>query len=82
MCDIMLSIPEESLLVMKATPEQLGSELRIAAAMKLYELGRLSSAPRHNSPAFPAHCFWPSSATTVSQRFARTKRSCEDVANA
>jgi len=41
--DITLSIPEESLVALRATREHVGEELRRAAAIKLYELGRLSS---------------------------------------
>jgi predicted HTH domain antitoxin len=40
---ITLSIPDETLIALKLTPEQLGTELRLAAAIKMYELGRLSS---------------------------------------
>ena len=43
MGDITLSIPDELLLALKLTPEQLAHDLRLAAAVKLYELGRLSS---------------------------------------
>ena len=43
MCEIRLSVPDEALSALRLTPEQLGAELRLAAAMKLYELGRLSS---------------------------------------
>lgn len=43
MSEITLSIPDEALVALKVSPERLGAELRLAAAMKLYELGRLSS---------------------------------------
>ncbi|MGH7822206.1 MAG: UPF0175 family protein [Candidatus Binatia bacterium] len=37
------SIPDEALLSLKLTPEQMESELRLTAAIKLYELGKLCS---------------------------------------
>lgn len=43
MSEITLSIPDEALVALKVNPEQMGAELRLAAAIKLYELGRLSS---------------------------------------
>lgn len=43
MSQITLVVPDESLLALKVTPDQLGAELRLVAAVKLYELGRLSS---------------------------------------
>jgi predicted HTH domain antitoxin len=43
MSQIVLEVPEESLLALKLEPQALGDELRLAASIKLYELGRLSS---------------------------------------
>jgi predicted HTH domain antitoxin len=43
MFDIKLSLPDEALVALKRTPDQMAEEIRMAAAMKLYELGRLSS---------------------------------------
>lgn len=43
MFDIKLSLPDEALVALKRTPSELAEEIRLAAAMKLYELGRLSS---------------------------------------
>ena len=43
MSEISLQVPDEALAALKVTPEQLASGIRLAAAVKLYELGRLSS---------------------------------------
>ena len=43
MSEITLSIPDETLLALKVNAEQMGTEIRLAAAVKLYELGRISS---------------------------------------
>jgi predicted HTH domain antitoxin len=38
-----IEVPSETLLALDLSPEEMAAELRLAAAMKLYELGRLSS---------------------------------------
>ncbi|MEW6127049.1 MAG: UPF0175 family protein [Acidobacteriota bacterium] len=43
MTEIILRIPEEALAALNLSPTETADELRFAAAVKLYELGRLSS---------------------------------------
>src|SRR2546425_11096215 len=43
MRELTIPVPEETLAALQLTPAAMSAELRIAAAMKLYELRRLSS---------------------------------------
>jgi predicted HTH domain antitoxin len=40
---VILDIPDESLLSLKLSEQTIGGEIRMAAAMKLYEMDKLSS---------------------------------------
>lgn len=43
MPEITLSVPDGLLVALRSEPDEIGAKLRIAAAMKLYEMGQLSS---------------------------------------
>lgn len=57
MSQITLTIPDETLLALKVSPDQLGAEVRLAAAVKLYELGRLSSGAAASLAGIPRTVF-------------------------
>jgi predicted HTH domain antitoxin len=43
MTDIIIQIPDDTIMALKCLPQDIGSEIRMLAAVKLYEMGRLSS---------------------------------------
>jgi predicted HTH domain antitoxin len=57
MSEITMNVPDETLLALKVSPDQLAAELRLAAAVKLYELGRLSSGAAATLAGVPRALF-------------------------
>jgi predicted HTH domain antitoxin len=57
MSQVTFSIPDEFLLALKATPEILAARIRIAAAVKLYEMGQLSSGATSQLAGVPRPYF-------------------------
>ena len=63
MSKITMNLPEKASLALKVPDAALGGELLLAAAVKLYELGRLSSGAAAELAGLPKPLFWPSSLT-------------------
>lgn len=57
MSQIVLDVPNESLLALRTTPEAVGVRLLLAAAVKLYEIGELSSGAAASLAGLPRVVF-------------------------
>ena len=55
--EITMSVPDEALSALQMTPQQFGAELRLAGAVKLYEIGRLSSGAAARVAGIPRTVF-------------------------
>ena len=57
MSQVILDIPAEAMLALKLSSQEMGETLRMAAAVKLFELGRLSSGAAARPAGVPRTVF-------------------------
>lgn len=57
MTEIVLRVPEETALLLRVSTEGVGPKLQMAAAVKLYELGELSSGAAARLAGVPRTVF-------------------------
>ena len=57
MSQILLDIPEDSLLALRVSAAEMGEELKMAAAIKLFEVGRLSAGAAAELAGVPKPLF-------------------------
>ncbi|MDX2216840.1 MAG: UPF0175 family protein [Oculatellaceae cyanobacterium bins.114] len=80
---VTLTIPDETLQALQTTPEDLGQEMLLVVAIKLYELGRLSSGAAANLAGIPRTVFLTKLADYSIDTFRLTEAElAEDLTNA
>jgi predicted HTH domain antitoxin len=57
MAEVTFTLPDRTSLALKVPPESVGQEILLAAAAKLYELGRLSSGAAAELAGIPKPLF-------------------------
>ena len=57
MTQVTLSLPDQAMVALKLSPETLAGEVLLAASVKLYELGRLSSGAAAQLAGLPKPVF-------------------------
>jgi predicted HTH domain antitoxin len=57
MTEVTMQLPDRAALALKVQPDQLAAALRLAAAVKLYELGKLSSGAAAELAGLPKPLF-------------------------
>jgi predicted HTH domain antitoxin len=77
MSEIRLTVPDETLVALKGDSESVGAEVRLAAAVKLYELGRLSSGAAAVLAGIPRTLFLMKLADYGVATFRQTKEELE-----
>ena len=57
MCELTVTVPDASLAALNVPPEHAAEELRMLAAVKLYEMGRLSTGAAAEFAGIPKPVF-------------------------
>jgi len=83
MCDLTVSVPDEQLGALNVPPDQASGELRMLAAVKLFELGRLSSGAAAEFAGIPKPVFLQRLGNYGVATFRQTEAELsEEIANA